>query len=60
MTALQPHSVRMLLTASADFQTAQRAINEAGLFRYLTKPWSDAELGAHFEAALQAADGVTT
>lgn len=52
MTALLPHSVRMLLTATADFETAQRAINEAGLFRYLTKPWADSDLVAHFEAAL--------
>jgi len=52
MTALVPNSVRMLLTATADFETAQRAINEAGLFRYLTKPWTDTDLVAHFEAAL--------
>lgn len=49
---LQPHSVRMILTGSADFETAQRAINESGAFRYLTKPWHDVELGSHIEAAL--------
>ncbi len=49
---LQPHSVRMILTGSADFGTAQRAINESGVFRYLTKPWHDTELTAHIEAAL--------
>jgi two-component system probable response regulator PhcQ len=52
MSALQPHSVRLLLTASADFETAQRAINDAGLFRYLTKPWLEPELAAHMESAL--------
>lgn len=52
VSAMQPHCVRMLLTATADFETAQRAINDAGLFRYLTKPWSDTELAAHFETAL--------
>lgn len=52
VSAMQPQSVRMLLTATADFQTAQRAINDAGLFRYLTKPWTEAELIAHFESAL--------
>jgi two-component system probable response regulator PhcQ len=52
MSALQPRSVRLLLTASADFETAQRAINDAGLFRYLTKPWLEPELAAHMESAL--------
>jgi len=49
---LQPQAVSMLLTASGDYETARRAINEAGLFRYLTKPWCDDELAAHVEAAL--------
>jgi DNA-binding NtrC family response regulator len=50
--ALQPQCVRLLLTGSADFATAQRAINEAGLFRYLTKPWTNHELSSHLEAAM--------
>lgn len=50
--ALQPQGVRLILTGSADFETAQRAINESGVFRYLTKPWDDAVLAAHVEAAL--------
>jgi YesN/AraC family two-component response regulator len=52
VSTLRPATVRLLLTASADFETAQRAINDAGLFRYLTKPWLEAELGAHMEAAI--------
>ena len=52
ISAMQPHCIRMLLTATADFETAQRTINDAGLYRYLTKPWSDTELVAHFETAL--------
>ncbi|MBI3368001.1 MAG: response regulator [Burkholderiales bacterium] len=55
LAAIQPRCVRMLLTASTDFETAQRAINEAGLFRYLVKPWHEAELVGHFDAALAAA-----
>jgi YesN/AraC family two-component response regulator len=50
--ALLPQSVRMLLTGTADFSTAQRAITDAGVFRYLCKPWSDVELFAHIDAAL--------
>ncbi|HSW04479.1 response regulator [Aquabacterium sp.] len=52
VSSLRPDTVRLLLTASADFETAQRAINDAGLFRYLTKPWLDTELAAHMEAAI--------
>lgn len=50
--ALLPDSVRMILTGSADFHTAQAAIQDAGVFRYLTKPWDDAEVAAHVRAAL--------
>lgn len=59
VSAVQPACVRLLLTASADFETAQRAINEAGLFRYLTKPWLDGELAAHLEAAIAEAGRAT-
>lgn len=49
---LRPHMVRMVLTGSADFATAQLAINGAGVFRYLCKPWRDEELAAHVDAGL--------
>ena len=35
MAAVQPRSVRMMLTGSADFESAQRAVNDAQVFRYL-------------------------
>jgi DNA-binding NtrC family response regulator len=53
LAAVLPASVRMLLTGTADFSTAQRAITDAGVFRYLCKPWNDAELFAHVDAAIQ-------
>ena len=55
VAAVLPVSVRMLLTGTADFSTAQRAITDAGVFRYLCKPWTDAELFAHLDAAIQQA-----
>ena len=58
MSAVQPDSVRMMLTGTADFETAQRAIQDAGVFRYLTKPWDDAELIAHISAALAHAEAL--
>lgn len=56
VSALAPDSVRMVLTGSADFETAQRAINETGVFRYLTKPWTEAELHGHLAAAIACAE----
>lgn len=53
VSAVAPASVRIVLTGSADFETAQRAINDAGVFRYLTKPWSQADLRSHLTAAIQ-------
>jgi two-component system, probable response regulator PhcQ len=52
LTTVQPDAVRLMLTGSPNFETAQRAINEAGVFRYLCKPWSEGELVSHVEAAL--------
>jgi DNA-binding NtrC family response regulator len=49
---LRPHMVRMILTGSSDFATAQLAINDTGVFRYLCKPWRDEDLAAHIDAAL--------
>lgn len=53
VSAISPLSVRIVLTGTADFDTAQRAINEAGVFRYLTKPWLDADLHNHLAAAIE-------
>lgn len=52
---LRPHMVRMVLTGTADFATAQQAINDAGVFRYLCKPWRDEDLATHVDAALSLA-----
>ena len=41
---LQPNAVRMMLSASADFNTIIGAINEAEVFRYIAKPWNVDEL----------------
>jgi two-component system probable response regulator PhcQ len=43
---LQPDTARIILSACADMEGIVRAINEAGIFRFVTKPWSDAELKA--------------
>lgn len=40
----QPHCIRILLTGYADISTTVRAINEGRIYRYISKPWDDAEL----------------
>jgi response regulator RpfG family c-di-GMP phosphodiesterase len=41
---LRPHATRILLTGYADMRNAIRAINEAGLYHYLEKPWDNERL----------------
>lgn len=38
---LKPEATRILLTGYADKENAIRAINEAGLYQYLEKPWDN-------------------
>jgi putative two-component system response regulator len=42
--ARKPHVSRILLTGYADVENAIRAINEAGLYYYLEKPWDNDHL----------------
>ncbi len=39
-----PDVMRLMLTGHADLQTAISAINHGEIYRFLTKPWDDAEL----------------
>lgn len=41
---MHPQVTRVLLTGYADKENAIRAINEAGLYHYLEKPWSNEHL----------------
>jgi two-component system probable response regulator PhcQ len=42
--SIQPDAVRLMLSSSDDFETVLGAINEAEVFRYVSKPWDIAEL----------------
>lgn len=48
-----PATVRIILSASTEFDTVSSAISQAQVFRYLPKPWQAAELREHLAAALQ-------
>ena len=43
---LQPNSARIIISAYADIEGIMRAINDAGIFQFVSKPWSDHELKA--------------
>ena len=48
-----PQAIRILLTGYADVNAAIDAINRGGAFRYLSKPWNDAELVQTIKGAVQ-------
>jgi response regulator RpfG family c-di-GMP phosphodiesterase len=50
---LQPDTARMILSAYTDMEGIVRAINDAGIFRFVSKPWSNAELRASIVQILQ-------
>jgi|JI102314A1RNA_FD_contig_31_1822416_length_1240_multi_3_in_0_out_0_2 two-component system probable response regulator PhcQ len=49
---LQPQAMRLILSGSNDFDVVMAAINEAEIFKFLTKPWDDEELVETVKAAL--------
>jgi putative nucleotidyltransferase with HDIG domain len=48
-----PDTICVLLTGHADLQMALSAINRAGVFRFLTKPWARGELRAAVSQACE-------
>ena len=50
---LAPHAVRIMLTGYSDIEAATQAINEGGVYRYITKPWDDEELKITVREALE-------
>ena len=50
-----PQTLRILLTGYADIASAVAAINEGGIYRYISKPWDDAELLRVVQQALELA-----
>jgi len=48
-----PDTVRMMLTGQADLSEIAGAINEGGVYRYITKPWDDDEMRRVIRAAVE-------
>ena len=53
---IAPNTVRMMLSAQTDFATVSSAINEAQVFRYLSKPWTHEQLVEVLSAAFEERD----
>jgi two-component system probable response regulator PhcQ len=49
---LQPQAVRMILSGYSDFSALLDAINQAEIFRFISKPWHSDELKANIAQAL--------
>jgi two-component system probable response regulator PhcQ len=41
---IQPDAARIIISACTDMEGIVRAINDAGIFRFVSKPWSDDDL----------------
>lgn len=51
-----PEIIRIMLTAHGDYNTSIRAINEADVFGFITKPWDKSYLIGHLEMASKVAE----
>jgi two-component system sensor histidine kinase/response regulator len=47
-----PEPIRIILTGYSDIEVLMKAINECGIFRYLTKPWNETEMNLTINQAL--------
>jgi len=48
-----PDTIRIVLTGQSDIQAAIDAVNEGGVYRYLSKPWDDAQLKTTLRDAVE-------
>ena len=48
----QPHAMRLLLTGHGDRQSMMQAINQAEIYRFISKPWEDYEIEAALRSAI--------
>ena len=52
---IQPHAVRVVLSASTEFNVVMSAVNDAEVFRFIAKPWTDEELQRVLQLAFERA-----
>jgi two-component system, probable response regulator PhcQ len=54
--AIQPAAIRIMLSASSDFDTVAHAVKEADVFHYIPKPWQAEDLTETIRLALKSRD----
>ncbi len=50
--ALQPEAMRLILSGHTDLKALMNAINEAEIYRFITKPWEDYDIIITLQQAL--------
>lgn len=53
LSSFSPATVKVLMSAYADLDSALAAINRSEVFRYVLKPWQDDDIKATIDAALR-------
>ncbi|MFN3311219.1 MAG: response regulator, partial [Thermomonas sp.] len=53
---MYPDTVRLALSGYTDVNTISEAVNQGAAYRFLLKPWDDAELRGHIRAAFRLAE----
>lgn len=54
-----PKTLTIILTAYGDIETAMEAINDAGVYKFILKPWDEADLRVTIKRALELRQLVT-
>lgn len=49
---LQPHAIRLIMSAHGDRTAVIKAINQAEIYRFVSKPWEDYEIEAAIRSAV--------
>ncbi len=57
--AQHPHILTVMLTGQAELQIAVQAINEAGVYKFIQKPWNNEDLRITILRALESIDLAT-
>lgn len=52
LNKIQPDTIKIILTAFKDNETIIRAINETGIYRFLTKPWDKDDMQITIKSAI--------
>ena len=54
--AEQPHTLTVMLTGAKEIDVAMEAINTAGVYKFILKPWEDDDLKVTIRRALESLD----